>query len=581
MKVLHLGKFYPPARGGMETILELICDRTSAAVRNRVLVASHNFTLKEERHGQVEVIRLPAIVKIGAVAVCPTLPFRLAAERADLIVIHEPNPMALLAYFLARPAGAVIVWFHSEVVRPSWRYRLFYRPFLQFALERAARIIVASPSLAASAPQLREWQSKCVVIPYGLESARQHTSDQIAQRASNIRSGESWPIVLFVGRLVRYKGVDVLIEAMRGISASAVIVGDGPERRDLQNRARALGLSDRVKFLGEVSDDELAALYRACDLLVLPSVTRQEAFGLVQLEAMAAGKPVISTDLGTGAGWVNQHGETGLVVAPGDAQALHDAIRQLAADQARRESLGRAGRERARTVFTIDRMIDRALALYRDVVGERVKIGAPARTLTAKRLLDLLLSGTGLVLSSPVWLLIGVLIKIEDGGPVFFAQERVGQRGRQFQALKFRSMIVDAERFGARQSGENDARVTRLGRLLRATAMDELPQLWNIFRGDMSFVGPRALRPGEIEVNGTGTMEPLEEVPGFSARCAVKPGLTGVAQIYASRDVLRRHKFRYDRIYIGRQSLWLDVRLILLSFWITFRGTWESRGRKF
>jgi lipopolysaccharide/colanic/teichoic acid biosynthesis glycosyltransferase len=198
----------------------------------------------------------------------------------------------------------------------------------------------------------------------------------------------------------------------------------------------------------------------------------------------------------------------------------------------------------------------------------------------AKRLLDVVLSGTGLVLSSPLWLLIALLIKIEDGGPVFFSQERVGRGERRFQALKFRSMIVDAERFGARQSGENDARVTRLGRLLRATAMDELPQLWNIWRGDMSFVGPRALRPGEIEVNGTGALEPLEEVPGFAVRCAVRPGLTGVAQIYAPRDVIRRHKFRYDRIYISRQSFLLDVRLILLSFWITFRGRWESRGRK-
>ena len=578
MKVLHLGKFYPPSRGGMETILQLICDRTSAAVRNTVLVANDNFTLKQERHEDVQVIRLPAIAKIGAVAVCPTLPFRLAAEPADLIVIHEPNPMALLAYFLARPPGAVIVWFHSEVVRPSWRYRLFYRPFLRFALDRAARIIVASPSLASSSPQLREWQFKCVVIPYGLDNRREQT-DQIARRATQIRSEDARPIVLFVGRLVRYKGVDVLLEAMRGVPARALIVGDGPERGDLLQRAESLGLSDRVKFPGDVSDEELAALYRACDLLVLPSVTRQEAFGLVQLEAMAAGKPVISTDLGTGSGWVNQHGETGLVVPPGDVQALHDAIDQLMADPSRCAALGRAGRDRARNVFAAGRMIDSMLTLYGEVASE--PSCRPREQITAKRLLDLLLSGAGLALSSPLWLVIGALIKLEDGGPIFFSQERVGLGGRRFQALKFRSMRVDAERLGAHQAGEHDARVTRLGRLLRATAMDELPQLWNIFHGDMSFVGPRALRPGEIEVNGTGEMERLEDVPGFTARCAVKPGLTGVAQIYAPRDVVRRQKFRYDRIYIGRRSLWLDVRLILLSFWITSRGTWESRGRKF
>ena len=199
----------------------------------------------------------------------------------------------------------------------------------------------------------------------------------------------------------------------------------------------------------------------------------------------------------------------------------------------------------------------------------------------AKRLLDVLLAGSGLIVSAPLWAAIAALIKIEDGGPVFFSQERVGRRGRSFDALKFRSMIVDAEaRTGPVQAGENDPRVTRIGRILRATAMDELPQLWNIFRGDMSFVGPRALRPGEIEVKGNGAVERLEDVPGFADRCEVRPGLTGVAQIFAPRDVLRRRKFRYDRFYVTRQSFWIDVRLILLSFWITFRGRWEDRGRK-
>jgi len=199
----------------------------------------------------------------------------------------------------------------------------------------------------------------------------------------------------------------------------------------------------------------------------------------------------------------------------------------------------------------------------------------------AKRLLDMLLSGSGLVASAPLWGVIAALIKLQDGGPVFFSQERVGRDGRTFRALKFRSMTVDAEaKTGPIQSGEHDPRVTRLGRLLRATAMDELPQLWNIFRGDMSFVGPRALRPGEIDVNGRGVLERLEDVPGFRERTAVVPGLTGIAQIYAARDIVRRHKFRYDKLYIRRQSFWLDVRLIVLSFWITFRGTWENRGGK-
>jgi lipopolysaccharide/colanic/teichoic acid biosynthesis glycosyltransferase len=198
-----------------------------------------------------------------------------------------------------------------------------------------------------------------------------------------------------------------------------------------------------------------------------------------------------------------------------------------------------------------------------------------------KRALDVLLSGMGLVASSPLWLLLAALIKLEDRGPVFYAQERVGEGGRAFRAYKFRSMVPDAERdVGALQAGVNDARVTRIGRLMRATAMDELPQLWSIFKGDMSFVGPRALRPGEIEATGDGRFEALEDVPGYAERHSVRPGLTGIAQIYAPRDIKRRNKFRYDRIYIRQPSFWLDVRLIALSFWITFRGRWEHRGDK-
>ena len=199
-----------------------------------------------------------------------------------------------------------------------------------------------------------------------------------------------------------------------------------------------------------------------------------------------------------------------------------------------------------------------------------------------KRILDVVLSGVGLVVSMPVGALVAIAIKLDDGGPVFFAQERVGQGGRTFRVLKFRSMIPNAEAVvGARQASAADPRTTRVGRWLRATAMDELPQLLSIFRGDMSFVGPRALRPGEIEINGHGAHEALEDVPGFDRRCAVTPGLTGVAQVYAARDIPRRQKFKYDLLYIRKRSLALDLRLIILSFWITFRGTWEVRGKKF
>lgn len=210
------------------------------------------------------------------------------------------------------------------------------------------------------------------------------------------------------------------------------------------------------------------------------------------------------------------------------------------------------------------------------------RVGVVARRLVArvKRAFDITFGALGLIVTAPLWVVIPLLIRLDDGGPVLFRQSRSGLRGREFMVTKFRSMVVEAEREGARQAVPGDVRVTRVGRWLRATAMDELPQLWNILVGDMSVVGPRALRPGEIEAEGDGTLVRLEEVPGFTLRSSVRPGLTGVAQVYAPRELPRRQKFRYDRLYIRRQSFRLDVQLILLSLWVSLSGNWEHRGRK-
>jgi lipopolysaccharide/colanic/teichoic acid biosynthesis glycosyltransferase len=198
-----------------------------------------------------------------------------------------------------------------------------------------------------------------------------------------------------------------------------------------------------------------------------------------------------------------------------------------------------------------------------------------------KRLFDIVVSGAGLLILAPVAAVIAAAIKIEDGGPVLFVQERVGKDCRVFAAFKFRSMIVDAERHtGAVQATVNDPRVTRAGRILRATAFDELPQLWNIFRGDMSIVGPRPLRPGEADTTADGAMLPLSAIPGYEARHRVRPGLTGIAQVHAPRDLPRNGKFRYDLLYLRRAGLCVDLVLIVQSFWITARGRWEHRGKK-
>lgn len=197
-----------------------------------------------------------------------------------------------------------------------------------------------------------------------------------------------------------------------------------------------------------------------------------------------------------------------------------------------------------------------------------------------KRPLDFLLAGIGLVVSAPIWLLIAAAIKLEDRGPIFYGQERWGRGRRPFKVYKFRSMIVDADaKFGPVQAGDNDPRISRVGRILRVTSLDELPQLLNIWRGEMGWVGPRALPMNEKQQNETNHV-PDEAVPGFDLRCSARPGLTGIAQVFAPRDVPRIHKFRYDAFYIRRQSLGLDLKLIMVSLWISARMRWGTRDRK-
>ena len=368
IRVLHVGKFYPPVPGGMERILQLLCENERPGVDSRVLVANQTRATVREAPGGVPVTRLGSVGRIGSVGMCPTLPFWLRRLAGDLVVVHEPNPAALVSVVLARPRGRLLVWFHSEVVRPRWKYWLLYRPFLRAVLRRAARIIVSSAALARHAVELQDFRDKCVVVPFGVDTQRLVATDEVRARVDVLRAQHQTPILLFVGRFVAYKGVDVLLRALDGVAATTLLVGDGPLRSVLEAQTRELGLS-RVHFLGEVSDTELTALYHAADLFVLPSVTRQEAFGVVQLEAMACGVPVVSTNLPSGVPWVNQHDKTGLVVPPGDVDGLRRALRALLTDRPRREALGRYARERVDREFTLTRMAQLTSRLYRDVLG--------------------------------------------------------------------------------------------------------------------------------------------------------------------------------------------------------------------
>jgi len=201
------------------------------------------------------------------------------------------------------------------------------------------------------------------------------------------------------------------------------------------------------------------------------------------------------------------------------------------------------------------------------------------KTSILKRVFDVSLALMGLILSSPIWLVVSLIIYAEDRGPVFFRQERCGKDGKPFNTIKFRTMKVNPEKKNVVIDIDNDPRISRSGRLLRASALDELPGLLNIIRGDMSFVGPRAL-PYKVEGNEKELYVNISQIPGYAIRSRVQPGLTGLAQIYLPKDSSNKDKFEYDALYVSKRSFRLDLKLVFLSFWITFTGKWEHRGKK-
>jgi rhamnosyl/mannosyltransferase len=355
-RVLHVGKFYPPHPGGIERVVETLCRATRGLVENHVLAANAGRATIEEVVDGVRVTRVGTIGAAGSVHIAPSFAWWLRKIPADVMVFHEPNPWALLSYAIARPRAPLCVWYHSDVVRPALQLALFYAPMARFVYGRARRIVVSSPALGAHASSLAAYQERIRVIPFGIDPAL-WTPAPGAQSAGD-------PFVLFAGRHVGYKGVDVLLRALAPRAARAVIVGDGPKRAEWEELSRALGLDGRVTFTGEVPDAELRRLMHACAALVLPSVTEAEAFGYVQLEAMASGKPVISTSVPSGVSWVNQDERTGLVVRAGDAEALGGAIDRLMGDAALRARLGAAGRARVDEEFTLGILRERLRVLY-------------------------------------------------------------------------------------------------------------------------------------------------------------------------------------------------------------------------
>lgn len=366
MRILHVYKDYYPVLGGIENHIKMLAEGLiRRGIDVRVLVTNTGpKTVVEEIEG-VPVIKVGCPLRISGAPISPSFYAWMRRLRPDIAHLHFPNPPGELGQLLLGQSRKFVLTYHSDIVRQKYLLRV-YKPFLWKVLAKADRIIATSPNYIRSSPYLSRFAEKCVVIPLGVDLKPFEAVDDDQVQAIRQRYGS--PLLLFVGKLRYYKGLQYLLEAMRQIEARLLVVGTGPMEIAWRALAEELNLGDKVTFLGEVSDDDLPSYYQACDLFVLPASERSEAFGVVQIEAMACGKPVISTELGTGTSWVNVHGETGLVVPPRDSEALAEAISQLLADEALRSRLGQQGRQRAKG-FSQEAMVARVASLYEELLA--------------------------------------------------------------------------------------------------------------------------------------------------------------------------------------------------------------------
>jgi glycosyltransferase involved in cell wall biosynthesis len=372
MRILELGKFYPPHHGGIETLLRSWCEgfaRRGAQV-DCVVANDAPRTCHEVVRG-VRLHRYASWGMLASTAICPAYLGSTRRYPADLWHAHFPNPLADLACLAGPRSTPLVVSYHSDVIRQA-RLMACYGPLLRRLLARAARIVVATPRHLDGSPWLGAYRAKCEVIPFGIDLTRYAENEATLPAAAELRRKTSGrPILLTIGRLVGYKGQRYLIEAARQLDAVVWLVGTGPLESELKALAAAWQLQERVRFWGAVEETWLPVLLQACDVFVLPSITPNEAFGMVQVEAMACGKAVVSCSLPSGVPYVNQHEVTGLVVPPADTVALAAALRRLLAEGSLRTRLGEAGRQRARAEFEVSVMIARYGRLFERLLGDK------------------------------------------------------------------------------------------------------------------------------------------------------------------------------------------------------------------
>jgi len=372
-QVLVVNKFYPPLLGGVEKVVQDLVDELAEGIDFHVLVCQTKGGRSVERHGNVTIERCASwgVVRSTPLSVDFLRRYRQLAPQFDLVHFHEPFPLGALA-------GAIfgfqrgVVTFHSEVGRQKI-LKHAYLPLLDRLLERSDSIMPTSPRLAKYARALQPHASKIHPVSLGIDDSYLLAVSHQKNKISEIRRrlGAEF-LFLAAGRCVRYKGFEVLIDAFAELKQGhLVLVGDGPLRRSLEQQAIDRGIANRIHFAGKLSDEELAQHLHACDAFVLPSVFQTEAFGLVQLEAMACGKPVINTNLPTGVPYVSLDGETGLTVPVGQVEPLAHAMRCLQNSPKKCAVLGRNARLRFEQHFRRSQMGDNVLAVYRNVLGDR------------------------------------------------------------------------------------------------------------------------------------------------------------------------------------------------------------------
>ena len=370
MKILQVNKLYHPWIGGVEKVVQNVAEGLKDRANVSVLVCQPKGRAGRDVVNGVRVVRAASLGIFFSMPVSLSFPFLLKklSRHVDVIHFHMPFPLAVISYFLARPKGKVVLWWHSDIVRQK-KIMLFYRPFLRRFLKRADRIIVAAPQHIKSSAYLGGFEDKCEVVPFGIDTRGLELSDNVQQEMELIRAEHGPNIVLFVGRLIYYKGAEHLIRAMKDVDGKLMIVGEGPLESQLHSLAAELGVEEKVVFLGRIPDRDMAAYYHSCDVFVLPSIACSEAFGIVQLEAMACGKPVINTDLPTGVPWVSRNGETGITVPVADPAALSGAINKLLRDPNLRQEYGANARRRVEEHFSLRRMIDDLYRVYEKVLA--------------------------------------------------------------------------------------------------------------------------------------------------------------------------------------------------------------------